>query len=182
MMPPTHTHAKPMRRGAAISPCGTYRYDLTREWFAPDEAPRWICFCGQNPSVADGAIDDPTIRREVGFAVRLGANALIKVNMYAFRATDPTAVVAFAREHGDLQARGLFNAQALRKAAELARSGLGLGVFAAWGAMPKPLIASSFMLEALGRPLMCLGTTKDGSPRHPLYLPKNACPMEWGRA
>lgn len=182
-----------IRRTADLSPCGTYRYSLTREWFAEDgnEPVRWVCFVGCNPSVADADIDDPTIRREMGFAQALGANALIKVNMYAFRATDPAELVRFAQREGDRTARGDGNLRALEWAAALARYGWvdgypaaaqGLGVFGAWGAMPKPLFASARMIEALGRPLMCLGLTKDGSPRHPLYLKKTVCPMEWRRA
>lgn len=178
-----------IRRAARLSGDGVYRYSLTREWAAEGEPYRWVCFCGMNSSVADAEIDDPTIRREMGFAQALGANALIKVNMYAFRATDPRELVRFAQREGDRAARGEENLHALERAAALARygwigdatSGQGLGVFAAWGAMPKPLFASSLVLDALGSPLMCLGTTKDGSPRHPLYLKKTACPMEWSR-
>lgn len=168
-----------MRRTARISGDGLYRWSLTREWFAPDEPPRWVCFCGLNPSVADADIDDPTIRREINFAQRLGANALVKVNKYAFRATDPRVLVAYAREHGMFAAIGPHNLDALREAVALGRGELGLGVFAAWGALPRGLAQSQLVLGALGSPLKCLGTTKDGSPRHPLYLPKTATPMEW---
>lgn len=171
-----------IRRTARLSGDGVYRWTLTREWFAPDEPPRWVCFAGCNPSVADASIDDPTIRREIDFAMRLGANALIKVNVYAYCATDPAALVAFARARGMHAATGDGNYAALREAAAIARlKRSDLGVFAAWGAMPKPLLASGLVLDALGSPLMCLGTTKEGSPRHPLYLPKTACPMEWRR-
>ena len=168
-----------LRRGADISPCLQYRYTLTREWGVPGEPARWVCFVGLNPSIADADIDDPTIRREVGFARAIGATALVKVNMYAYRATCPDDLVAFVDTHGDFVARGPGNTIAVRSAVACARAYLGKGVFAAWGQMPRRLTASAYMIRLLGSPIMCLGTTKRGAPRHTLYLPKTACPQEW---
>lgn len=49
-------------------------------------------------------------------------------------------------------------------------------VIAAWGANAEPARAN-YVCERLvgvfGRPIWCLGTTKAGHPKHPLYLPKN---------
>lgn len=164
-----------MRRSATISPCGRYRYMLTREWAAEDEPLRWVAFCGLNPSTADATIDDPTIRREIGFARSVGANALVKVNIHPFRATSPREL-RDAPYDGDAREE---NWRAIELAAAGAR-GLGRGVFAAWGAAPKYLADHvEAAINALGRPLMCLGVTKDGSPRHPLYLPSNSMPFEW---
>jgi len=38
---------------------------------------------------------------------------------------------------------------------------------------------TGFLLEFAGWPLQCWGTTKDGHPRHPLYLPADAERVRW---
>src|SRR5262249_2063829 len=57
-------------------------------------------------------------------------------------------------------------------------------VVAAWGAGWKRLGLARDNVESYakdaGKELYCLGTTKDGSPRHPLYVPKTQM-MEWWR-
>ena len=169
----------PYRRAADISACGRFRYSLTRDWTPRGETPRWAAFCGLNPSTADALVDDPTIRRDVSFARAMGATALIKVNVIPWRATDPKALRAVV---GDWTAERVRreNDRVLRHAADLGRR--GVGVVAAWGALPTWLRGEvDRALDALGLPLLCLGTTKDGSPRHPLYLPRTAPLVEWRR-
>ena len=168
-----------IRRKATISADSVYRYSLTREWWLSEEKIKWICFCGLNPSIADEKIDDPTIGREIGFAQSLGANALIKVNIYAYRATDPKELIHFISKNGLLMTYGGENTEAIKNAVKLARSGIGKGVFAAWGDIPKNIKPSKFIINLLGKPIMCLGISKNNSPRHTLFLPKTACPQEW---
>lgn len=87
-------------RGAVISDDGRYRYRLWRTW-AP-ELPRmaWIML---NPSTADAEVDDPTIRRCVGFAKREGCGGIEVVNLYAYRSTDPSVLGTVDEKHGDCQ-------------------------------------------------------------------------------
>lgn len=42
-----------------------------------------------NPSTADAEVDDPTLKRCIGFARAVGMDALTVVNLCAFRATRP---------------------------------------------------------------------------------------------
>jgi len=72
-------------RSAVLSDCGTYRYSLTRRW-SPGPLLGWVML---NPSRADALVDDPTIRRCVGFARRWGFAGIVVRNLYALRATDP---------------------------------------------------------------------------------------------
>lgn len=169
-------------QAADFSEDGLFRWRLTRTWTDFENEPiRWIVFCGMNPSIADDMSDDPTIRREVGFAKSLGANALVKVNLTPFIATDPRRLKSASSIWGCAKVREC-NQMVLRESAKIGRGSYGRGVFAAWGALPKFLkFEEDIAISAMGAPLMCLGHTKDGSPRHPLYLPKATCPVEWSK-
>ena len=147
----------PMLRTATVSPCGTYRYDLTRHW-AETPPVLWVML---NPSTADADIDDPTIRRCIGFTKSWGYGSLAVVNLYAFRSTDPKGLRSAA------DAIGPENDEHIAKWAE--RSMLAV---AAWGAHGGPTRAGSVarIVRAAGRDLMCLGITKSLAPRHPLYV------------
>src|SRR5262249_32293760 len=82
-----------MLRGAVISGDGRYRYSLTRRW---GRGPRalWIML---NPSRADREVDDPTIRRCIGFSGSWGYGAMEVVNLYALRTPEPRLL----RRHPD---------------------------------------------------------------------------------
>src|SRR6266516_1580847 len=58
---------------AELSPCGTYRYLLGRRVGAAQRGLLLVCL---NPSTADASLDDPTIRRAVGFTRREGCAIL----------------------------------------------------------------------------------------------------------
>lgn len=168
--------------GAVISEDGRYRYRLERRW---SKVPGTALFVMLNPSTADAEKDDPTIRRCVGFAKGWGLGHLIVTNVFALRATDPEEL---ALERDPV---GPENEGHLRKAAQEADV-----IVVAWGAGPRRLFAVRYLRLAsvisdlagpstisqpLGRPLWCLGTTKNGSPRHPLYLPKDTGLKLWRR-
>lgn len=72
-----------MRSHAVLSEDGVYRYRLTREWGENLDACKRVCFVMLNPSTADASKDDPTIRKCIGFATRLGFDALEVVNLFA---------------------------------------------------------------------------------------------------
>lgn len=149
--------------GAVFSPCRTYRYSLWRRWDADGPTLNVI---GLNPSTADEYADDPTIRRCIGFARAWGFGTLVMTNLFAYRSTDPRVLLTVADPVGP------DNDQALRVQAYEA----GM-VVAAWGAHPLA-VARSEAVRPLIQPysVMCLGATKDGAPRHPLYLPKTMLP------
>lgn len=71
-----------VKKAASISDCGRYRYALHRWW---GDGARLI-FVMLNPSTADANVDDPTIRRCVGFARSLGFDGLGVFNLYYDRA------------------------------------------------------------------------------------------------
>lgn len=145
-------------RGAVVSRCQQYRYQLTRSW---NEKLPSVAFVGLNPSTADAHIDDPTVRRCVGFARDWGFGTLILVNLFALRSTDPFRLYAAAEPIGPE------NDCWLRLAGENVEV-----VVAAWGVHGNLQGRGREVRRLLPR-LMCLGRTREGHPRHPLYLPKD---------
>lgn len=156
----------PSRIRCAFSGDRVYRY----RW-QYDLAPliqRTIVFVMLNPSTADESDADPTIRRCIRFADREQCGRLIVVNLYALRSTDPRALALHPSPESESD-RPHENDDAIVAAASEASF-----VVAAWGASaPDRQRAQSVVtiIRAAGRSMLCLGTTRDGHPRHPLYLP-----------
>jgi hypothetical protein len=139
-----------------------------------------LLFIGLNPSIATHEIEDPTIRKETKFARAWGYDQLDKGNIFSLRSTDPKGLLSADDADGDPE--NMREIVARTRAADL--------VVAAWGGpyAPKPLArmvaarASEVVerLKAEGVYLHCLATTKDGFPRHPLYLPDASVATPWG--
>ncbi|OZD74878.1 DUF1643 domain-containing protein [Rhodococcus sp. 05-339-2] len=151
---------------ASVSHDGKYRYTLRRVWGDG----LWLTFVMLNPSTADASQDDPTIRRCCGFARTLGYDGIHVVNLYAYRATKPQDLWTVDDPIGPE------NNTALRVA--LGRPGL---VLAAWGANARPDRVREVAAMPGANRLSCLGITKDGAPRHPLYLSADSKPVPWER-
>jgi hypothetical protein len=124
-------------------------------------------FIGLNPSTADEVQDDPTIRRCIGYAKEWGYGAFCMTNIFAFRATDPRVMKTQADPVGPENDKWL---------TECAKDA-GL-IVAAWGAHGGHRNRDEEVIKLVDN-IMCLGTTKDGYPRHPLYLPKTAKPESY---
>lgn len=71
-----------MKKGAYISSCKKYRYQLYRSW---DPKKKLCSFIMLNPSTADDKIDDPTIRRCIGYAKKFGFGSMYVINLFAYR-------------------------------------------------------------------------------------------------
>ncbi len=148
---------------AMISADGRYRYLLTRALHTPGTGRGQLLWIMLNPSTADAQVDDPTIRRCIGFTERLGYTSLAVVNLYAFRTAKPADLW---RTRYPL---GPDNDTVLRRSIrEAAR------VVVAWGAGIKGrmhrVTSVVRLAEDLQQPLWCLGRTQGGHPRHPLYV------------
>lgn len=146
-----------------------YRYALRRDWTVGSEPVREMVFMMLNPSTADAFVDDPTIRRCVGFARREGRNRLTVVNAFGFRATNPKELWK-ARADG-IDVIGPDNGRYIRKVVEEQMRGTEQDIVVAWGANGgSHAVQSVLWLRASGLRLLCLGKTKNGHPRHPLYV------------
>jgi hypothetical protein len=144
--------------GAIFDTTGRYRYTLWRAWCA-DHAR--VVFIMLNPSTADEQTNDPTIRRCIGFAQRWGFGSLEVVNLFAYRATSPHDLLKADDPIGRENDHFLVQA--------LARAGC---IVAAWGTKGTLLRRDKCVIQLLDtwRNVQCLGTTKAGHPRHPLYV------------
>lgn len=159
--------------GASFSACGKYRPLLWRDW-ENDGHEGYVLWIGMNPSTADGNVDDPTVRRECDFTASWGFGSYRKCNVMDYRATQPKALL----EQGVLP-RSEINLATIIEQARSARL-----VILAFGSLHKKLsLYGSDTVDALklaGIEPMCLGLTANGSPRHPLYLRKDAAPVRFG--
>jgi hypothetical protein len=152
--------------GATFSPCRQWRYTLTRRWAAGPAA----AFILLNPSTADETLDDPTIRRCIGYAKAWGAGGLILGNIFAWRSTDPRALYDLVDPVGP------DNDEALRTIAATVGA-----VVCGWGAHGALRGRGADVLDIIrsaGATPMALRRTAAGYPGHPLYLPGSALPFE----
>lgn len=156
--------------GAEFSDCGRYRRMLSRDWTAPGQMPRTVLFVGQNPSVADVEVSDPTCHRELQFARDWGFTRYLKGNVLDWRATRPRDIPA----DPDLACTPE-NLAALRTMAQEAEL-----IVMAYGRLHRRFAQATARAVALlagsARPMVCLGRNADGSPRHPLYLRRDTVP------
>lgn len=152
-------------RGAELSVDGVYRYLLWRRW--DKEKPRAL-FIMLNPSTADAEIDDPTIRRCIGFARSWGLGGIRVVNLYPFRATKPADLWNASIPEGYCNLRYIERG--------IDTNGVSIAAWGAHGREPQIRRVRNLFYE-LGVPLYALGLTKDGQPRHPLYMPGAAVPI-----
>jgi hypothetical protein len=156
-----------MQAGATFDSTGDYRYALWREW--DWNLPR-VGFVMLNPSRADAEINDPTIRRCIGFARSWGFGGLEVVNLFAYRTTTPKDLSQVADPIGTDNDSHL---QSFPKRVD--RIILAWGN---WGGLYKRDRQALFLLDS-AHPLQCLGMTKHGHPKHPLYLRKTAHPLRF---
>lgn len=147
-----------VHRDARLSPCHAYRYRLERSW---SDGPRMTLVL-LNPSRADGVEDDATTRRCVGFARAVGCGGADLVNLMAWRSHDPRALRRAADPIGPTNYSWI--------SATVAANVPG-PIVVAWGAWAAGWDRVQAVLDLLdGYPLLCLGVTKNGHPRHPLYV------------
>ncbi len=164
----TRTHQKGDAASVAVySPCERYRYALTRIW---GTGPR-VLFVMLNPSTATEVQNDPTVERCERRARALGYGGFRVCNIFAWRDTDPRAMRAAADPVGPA------NDAAIRDGALWADA-----IVCAWGTHGAHLDRGrqvETLLRATGRTLTHLGLSKDGHPKHPLYIAYSQQPETW---
>ena len=147
-----------------------YRYRLHRaiggSMFGPGGT---VLFCMCNPSTATATQDDPTIRRCMGFARDWGHERLAVVNLFAARATDPRDMLRVYDPVGPENDSAIMD-EAIGASA----------IVVAWGehgCHDGRGAAVLRMLQEAGPPVLALGLTATGQPRHPLYVRADTSPL-----
>lgn len=175
--------------GACLSEDRAYRYWLGR--VVPNatlssvlglgfgSGPRRVLFVMLNPSTADEAANDPTICKLLSYARAWGYARLDVVNLFAFRTPSPD-VLAKALATGS-NIVGPQNDAYIEAAAQRAHR-----VVVAWGGRVPTTLKKTRPADILAR-LWALGgdrwspeyleLTKDGAPKHPLYLGGSLSPQ-----
>lgn len=147
-----------------------HRLRLSRIW--NKSAPR-ILFIMLNPSTANEYILDPTVKRCVKIADSLGFGSAEIVNIFSLRATDPKLLYL------SKDPTNRYNDLVISKAASIANK-----IVVAWGINGNLNNRGSEVSAKLikdGYNLFAFGYTRDGNPKHPLYLPGNTPLVSWHR-
>ena len=153
--------------GATFSPCGNYRYLLWRKWCP--ETPS-MGFIGLNPSTADEHVNDATITRLMKRAKDLGAGGLIVGNLFAFRAKEPDDMKKCEEPIGRMNDKALLDI-----ACGSYPTLCGWGVHGEF--QNRASNAMHEILRVFPANFSCLGLTKGGQPRHPLYISYKVHPI-----
>lgn len=144
-----------MQRYAKISSCGKFRYAL---WRIFDKKRPIVMFICLNPSIADSKKDDNTVRRCIAFAKKMKCGGLSIGNLFALRSTKPAELWKSSNPVGSQNEKWLKKLKVESKI-----------IVAAWGNKGAYCNRSNEVLKMFPN-LYCLGVTKQGQPRHPLYL------------
>ena len=162
-------HTGDGRRSSALySNCETYRYALTRTW---DASGRRLLYIMLNPSRATERQNDPTIERCERRARALGYGAFRACNLFALRETDPANLKRHDAPEGPDNDLVLLDSCLW-----------GDAILCAWGVHGVHRGRADHieaMLRATKEPLLSLGLTRQGHPRHPLYVSYATRPEPW---
>lgn len=131
-----------------------YRFSLWRCWDVNLPRITWIML---NPSIVD---DDPTTKRVIEFSKDWGYGSLYIVNLYAVKSTNQYAIFTFNDPIGPSNDHYIL--EAVSKSST---------IVAAWGNLAQHERVNE-IIEKIEKPIYCLGTTKTGSPLHPLRVSK----------
>lgn len=157
-------------KSADISKCGKYRYSLGRTVSEGAYVPLIVIML--NPSTADAEFDDPTIKACMDFARINGFSCLEVVNLYAYRATNPKELLMVEDPVGCNNNLNILNACIGGHGCANFRKAF---VLCAWGnhAGVDRVYWMCRMFQRLEITPYCLGTNKNGSPKHPLYVKRD---------
>lgn len=168
--PPPTFPPGPILREALVE--GKMRWTLRRAW---GRGPA-ILWCGLNPSKANGATDDPTMLRVIGFSYRWGFGSLVMINIYPYITSSPEVLRGWLQRSP--RAAGLISHNRMVAREEAGKVDVRV---AAWGAGATATAEHEFMTAMswdglIEPPWKCLGLNDGGSPIHPLARGRHRVP------
>jgi len=188
MVSPADASSKPLSScwsaDASFSSCGRYRWLLCRALVEPlpAEIPRTLIFVGLNPSRASEHRDDPTLRRLMAFGTRWRYHRLVVVNLFARISPSPGALQRCSDPIGDRTDAVLQHWMEDWADHPLWDLWLGWGTRGALFQRDEAILAKlapALQSRVAGDGPLTLGTTRNGQPRHPLYVPGDRVPTPW---
>lgn len=138
-----------------------HRLKLSCTWDSGKEKCLYIMF---NPSTADLRMCDMTLNRCISFAKSGGFGGYDVVNLYSYRTLAPKelrkAAIPSLPENTEIVKQAMNETEK---------------IIIAWGsnAAYKEYKWVLEYAEQIGKPLYCFGKTKNGSPKHPLFLSRD---------
>jgi hypothetical protein len=149
--------------GAAFSPDRQYRYALWRIW---DKSKPLVMFIGLNPSTANESGNDPTINTVRALSMYWGYGGFYMMNLFAIVSSDPSVLKTHPDPLGE-------NDGWIEKISQQCKT-----VVFAWGAFKEAKERCQKIMDQFPDAL-CIKILKDGSPKHPLFTPYNAVPINF---
>ena len=144
-----------MIREAEFSIDKKERYSLKREW---DKSKNKILYIMLNPSFADDKNDDPTIRRLINFTKKFNYGGFLVGNIF-------TTITPNPKELDKSKGISDKNFEELIKLINKVDQ-----IVYAWGSsIEEPQLLKKLVLSP-----KCFGKNVNGTPKHPLYLPKDS--------
>jgi hypothetical protein len=132
-----------------------------------------------NPSTATATEDDPTVSKEIHFVRSWGFGGLLKLNAYAYKATNPADLYKARARGVDVVGDKNTAGQMLTRLQEFNVA----ATVACWGRLK---FDRGWILRDVftryGVQLDCFKKNADGSPAHPLYLPYGLLREPWNYA
>jgi hypothetical protein len=165
--------AEPIFRAAEIEK--PYRWTASRRW-GPGPICAWL---GNNPSDADGARDDPSMWRMMGFSFRWGFGGLVVLNVTPFIASKMADCRAWLQNRDCNPAVSISQAENAKRIAK-ALEHVDLAIACFGNLAPKSEVDLLFCYLEHEHHLTvdwhCIGTTNSGAPTHPMARGKHRVP------
>lgn len=173
-MEPLDLLGAPVLRRYAVFVAGN-RVKLSRSWGPGPIA----CIIGCNPSLGDGATDDPTIRWLMAWCRLFGFGGFELVNLYSFVTPDPAECrrIVESIPGGNWDARDALHFVNLPAVVETAKA--AHQVFVCWGGIAWDQVWIDHVVEEIQTGeapyphLWCWGQTQSGAPKHPMARGKH---------
>lgn len=147
-----------MEMAAKFDRSKRYRFSLQRIWQPELELATFVML---NPSTADHVKNDPTITRCINLSRSWGFGGINVVNLFAYRTSSPAHLRKIARPVGKENDRHIET-----NAANSARVILAWGNHGSWRGRNEEVLNLLSDFD-----LWCIGSTRTGQPKHPLYSP-----------
>ena len=161
-----------------FSDCRSYRWILKRELFKGEKT---VVYIGLNPSTANSIDNDRTLSRIINFSSRWNYKNIYIVNLFGLISKSP---IQLSKSNDPI---GKNNDFIILKSLEFWMEDSDCDLWLGWGDKGQFLGRDRKVLKLIknlsnmksnensfAKCVLCLGLSKKGNPRHPLYMPNES--------